>query len=92
MSNPKDYNCETCDHKYCGVDVTGSKGDAPYPKWKLDGYDDLWSCPLPMITDETNFFLKMHKHYKNGILLTSKHGSNLLDQPNKYLEAMEILG
>jgi len=42
-----------------------------------------------MITDSSNFMLKMHKHYQNGVLLQS---GGLLDQPNYYLEAMEIIG
>jgi len=42
-----------------------------------------------MITEESDFFLKMHKHYKNGIMLKT---GGLLDQPNKYLEAMELMG
>jgi len=69
--------------------VKGSKGNAPYPKWTIKGYGDFTSCLLPMITDDSNFFLKMHKHYKNGILLVD---GGLVNQPNKYLEAMELLG
>ena len=42
-----------------------------------------------MISDESNFLLSMNKHYRNGHLLIS---GGLLDQPNKYLEAMELIG
>jgi len=31
----------------------------------------------------------LHKHYSNGVLMRS---GGLLDQPNYYLEAMEIIG
>lgn len=86
--NAKDYHCETCDHRYCGKDVPGSNGDAPYVKWTF-GDVRLTSCPLPMISDASNFYLRMHMHYTNGILITQ---GGLLDQPNKYLEAMEIIG
>jgi len=78
-----------CDHRYCGEGVKGSKGSAPFNKWKIDGVGLFNSCPLPMITEESNFFLKMHKHYKNGVLLKT---GGLMDQPNKYLEAMELMG
>jgi hypothetical protein len=31
----------------------------------------------------------MHKHYVKGILITD---GGLMNQPNKYLEAMEMIG
>lgn len=89
MSNAKDFDCATCDHRYCGEGIKGSNGIAPFPKWKLDGVGTMNSCPLPMITEESDFFLSMHVHYRNGNLLIK---GGLLDQPNKYLEAMELIG
>ena len=46
------------------------------------------TCLLPMITPQSNFALRMHGHYQHRLLL---HEGGLLDQPNAYLEAMEIL-
>lgn len=89
MQNAKDFDCATCSHRYCGEGIKGSNGIAPYKKWKIDGIGYLSSCPLPTITDESNFYLRMHKHYAHGILMLS---GGLLDQPNKYLEAMELIG
>jgi len=42
-----------------------------------------------MVTDIDKYMLKLHKHYSKGVLLQS---GGLLDQPNYYLEAMEIIG
>ena len=89
MNNAKEFDCANCSHRYCGDGVKGSNGAAPYLKWMITGVGTFNSCPLPMITEETDFFLRMYKHYKNGILLI---GGGLLDQPNKYLEAMEMIG
>jgi len=89
MSNKKDFNCETCSHRYCGEGIAGSKGLAPFRKWTITGVGDLRSCPLPMISELSSFFLRMYQHYSKGVLITS---GGLLDQPNKYLEAMELMG
>jgi hypothetical protein len=88
MRDATNYNCEKCDHRYCGKDVPGSNGDAPYYKWTFNG-EKFKSCPLPMITELSDFYLRMFKHHQHSILLVS---GGLLDQPNKYLEAMEIIG
>jgi len=42
-----------------------------------------------MITELSDFLLRMNRHYRNGILLNE---GGLLDQPNPYLEAMETIG
>lgn len=46
------------------------------------------TCLLPMITQESSFLLRLHAHYKQGLL---PYDGGLLEQPNFYLEAMEIL-
>lgn len=89
MSQPDEFDCATCDHRYCGEGVEGGNGNAPYKKWTIKGVGRLNRCPLPMISDDSNFYLRLHKHYKNGILPL---GGGLLEQPNKFLQAMEILG
>jgi len=52
--------------------------------------DEIFSntCFLPMITAESHYYIKFHKHYKNGILVMP---GSLLEQPNAYLEAMELI-
>ena len=69
--------------------MPGSKGPAKYPKWDIPGVlVDSRICPLPMITGETRSMLKLHAHYKNGILPIS---GGILDQPAAYVEAMNII-
>lgn len=41
-----------------------------------------------MITGETRTMLKLHSHYKNGILINS---GGILDQPSAYVEAMYMI-
>jgi hypothetical protein len=47
------------------------------------------TCLLPMITDQSRFLLRMHTHYENRVL---PYQGGILDQPNYYIEAMEVIG
>jgi hypothetical protein len=44
-------------------------------------------CLLPMITVESRFLLRLHEHYKKGHMARV---GGVLEQPNFYLEAMEV--
>lgn len=57
-------------------------------KWSVPGLIDSRVCLLPMITDDTKYYFKLYRHYKNGLLIVN---GALVDQPNKYLEIMELL-
>lgn len=46
------------------------------------------TCLLPMITPDSNQQLRLYGHYKHRVL---PFGGGLLEQPNFYIEAMEIL-
>lgn len=46
------------------------------------------TCLLPMITPESYAWLRLHTHYKEGYL---PRAGGILDQPNKFMEAMEVL-
>ena len=61
---------------------------APFPKWAIAGVIESTTCLLPMITERSMSFLRLYRHYKNGWL---PYTGGLLDQPNIYLEAMEII-
>lgn len=52
------------------------------------GLGKFTTCLLPMVTDETHMYFRLHTHYLRGVLLK---GGGLEDQSNKYLEAMELL-
>ena len=79
------FNCDKCSHKDCDGEKTKAIG---IKRWKMDIEVDSYACPLTMITDMSWTLLDWHKHYKNGILLKS---GGLLEQPNFYLEMMNIL-
>lgn len=89
IQHRKDYDCKKCIWgRHCD-----DTNPAPFDQWKIEGdnnADVINSnvCFLPMITDRSLFFIRLHKHYRNGVLFT---GSGFMDQPNVYLEMMEIL-
>lgn len=53
-------------------------------------FDDepLHRCPVASLTNETMFYLRLHRHYVNGHLACS---GGILKNSNKYLRAMEII-
>ena len=89
IQNRKDFDCDNCIWgRHCD-----DSNPAPFNQWKIPGnkYVDVIEsnvCFLPMVTDRLLFFIRLHKHYRNGVLFT---GSGFMDQPNLYLEMMEIL-
>lgn len=46
------------------------------------------TCLLPMITDRSHTYIRLYRHYKNGLLPLA---GGVLEQPNTYLQAMEII-
>ncbi len=41
-----------------------------------------------MVTQESRFYNSLYRHYKNQYLL---HAGGILDQPHRYMQAMETL-
>lgn len=54
----------------------------------IPGVIESATCLLPMITPQSRFLIRMHRHYRNGWL---PYEGGLLEQPNYYLEAMELI-
>lgn len=78
------FRCESCSWgRHC--DVTRP---APFAKWKIAGVIESRTCLLPMISPFSRLMLQLYGHYTRRILPRS---GGLLDQPNQYTEAMEIL-
>lgn len=78
------FNCERCPWgRHC--DETRP---APFKQWSIKNVIESDVCLLPMITQESRFLLRMHEHYKKGKLART---GGVLDQPNFYLEAMEVM-
>lgn len=91
MSNPSDFNCNKCKrHHHCDVDGEwpDSQGASIINICSIEGVIESKVCLLPLITDRSRLFLNLHKHYKNNYLPFS---GGLMDQPQLFLEAMEIL-
>jgi len=84
LQNAKDFDCSTCTWgRFCD-----ESNPAPFETFVIEGVIESKTCFLPMITDLSMFFARLYRHYKNGILY---HGGGFADQPNKYLEAMELI-
>ncbi len=56
--------------------------------WEIAGVIRSRTCLLPMVTPASRFLLRLYRHYDKRLL---PYGGGLLDQPNYYLEAMEII-
>lgn len=54
----------------------------------IRGVIESRTCLLPMITPQSQYLIRLHQHYKNGVL---PHAGGLLEQPSYFIEAMEIL-
>ncbi len=61
---------------------------AGFPRWSIPNVIESNICLLPMVTAQTRRLLKLHQHYSNGLMLVS---GGVIDQPNFYLQAMEII-
>jgi hypothetical protein len=89
IQNRKDFDCDKCIWgRHCD-----ESNPAPFNQWKIPGNRNAAViesnvCLLPMVTNRALFFIRLHKHYRNGVLFS---GSGFMDQPNLYLEMMEIL-
>ena len=58
-------------------------------QWKIPALNiESDICLLPMVDDQSAFFLRLHSHYRNRILFAE---GGLTSQPNRYLEAMEAV-
>lgn len=56
--------------------------------WEIEGIGRFNTCPMPQITDQSLELIKLHNHYRQGVLPWS---GGLYEQPKGYLDAMEII-
>ena len=84
--------CETCKRRHCDETRTipGSIGPAPIP-FKHVGIINIETCIciLPQVTEFSWLMVRLYRHYKRGHLWAPMLG--LMEQPNIYLRAMELL-
>jgi hypothetical protein len=82
--NAELFRCETCTWgRHCD-----ESNPAPFAQWAIKGVIESRTCLLPMITPASRFLLRLHTHYREGVL---PYKGGLLEQPNYYAEAMEVL-
>lgn len=72
----KDFNCSNCKCK-------------PNQTYEIPGLLPLTLiCPGKLVVPQAVEWLRLYDHYENGVLPFS---GGLLEQPNNYLEAMDII-
>ena len=80
----KKFQCATCTWgRHCD-----ESNPAPFAQWSIPGVIESRTCLLPMITDDSHRWLRLHRHYANHIL---PHAGGLCDQPHGYIQALEVL-
>lgn len=85
------FNCQACRFgRHCDDDYgwPDSKGPAAYPIWIIPKVIETNVCLLPMVTNFSRVMLDMYGHYEKGYLPA---GGGMLDQPNAFVEAMQII-
>ena len=55
--------------------------------WQFNS-EDFKGCPVKSITQQSGDFIRMYRFFKNGML---PRMGGLLDQGNRYIEAMETI-
>lgn len=84
--------CATCTRRHCDSDrvIPGSIGPAPVP-FKHVGIINIETrvCIVPQVSEFSWLMLRLHGHYRRGHLWAPMLG--LMEQPNIYLRAMELL-
>ena len=82
----KHFDCGNCLYgRACetGVLPEGIRG------WEFDGVGELHECPRSLLTTESTSMLRLFPHYfERGIM---PFAGGLMDQPNGFVQAMEII-
>lgn len=81
--NPAEFDCRTCAARHCD-----DSRPAAIERWVVDGVIASRTCLLPMVTAQSRFLLGLYRHYRAGLLAVA---GGVLEQPQYYLTAMEIL-
>ncbi|HKQ24087.1 MAG TPA: hypothetical protein VJT81_06560 [Burkholderiales bacterium] len=82
------FNCSRCTWgRHCD-----ESRPAPFKQWHFTYQGETVfhsrTCPLPLITAASNSLVRLYRHYKAG---RYPFGGGLLEQPNAYIEAMEVI-
>lgn len=85
------YHCPNCRWgRHCDEDLRWptSVGPAGFLAFAISNVIESKTCFLPMITPFSSRMLNLYGHYKNSVFPLS---GGLLEQPNLYLRAMELI-
>lgn len=65
------------------------------PTWAFEGVlERTRECPKSLITEATYGWFRLYRFYKHNTLpvgVKSGYGAGLYEQPNNYLQAMEVI-
>ena len=79
------FNCRSC----CWQRHCDDRNPAPFPMFAIAEIGlESRTCLLPMVSESSRQWMRLYGHYKGHVLATA---GGLLDQPNLYLEAMEMI-
>lgn len=84
------FQCGRCAHRHCDSDykIAGSRGPAGYPAFEIKGVIASNTCFLPMVTAQSWNLMDLYHFYRSRHLYAA---GGLRDQPNMYIEAMDLL-
>jgi hypothetical protein len=79
------FDCRACRwQRHCD-----ERNPAPFPMFAIAEIGlESRTCLLPMITAASREWMRLYRHYKNHLLPLA---GGVCDQPNAYLEAMEVI-
>ncbi len=79
------FDCRACRYqRHCD-----ERNPAPFPMFAIAEIGlESRTCLLPMIHDGSRELMRLYRHYKNNLL---PYAGGVLEQPNAYLEAMEVI-
>lgn len=84
IQNKDKFDCNNCPwNRHCD-----DSNPSRFPQWVIPDVIESNICLLPMMSDWHVSMWRLYSHYKNQLL--PKTGG-LFDQPNLYLEAMEVI-
>ena len=56
--------------------------------WVIPGVIESRTCLLPMVTEESVELLRLYPHFERGVM---PFAGGLLDQPNGFVQAMDVI-
>lgn len=82
--NRDKFNCQACRfHKHCD-----ERNPAPFPMWVIPGVIESRTCLLPMVGAVEMDLLRWYQRYEKNVY---PFAGGFLDQPNNYIEAMDVI-